>query len=95
MFTTVNAKTVADAEKSVNISPLKMYVCGAIRNFFKEGTSNFNIFSSVVFSGRINLKQVEKQKKGSGGMLPRKIFENSHTVIAILVHFEQISGKLY
>ena len=27
-------------------------------------------------------------------MLPRKIFENSRTVMAILVHFEQFSGKL-
>ena len=26
-------------------------------------------------------------------MLPRKIFENLHTVVAILVLFEQISGK--
>ena len=28
-------------------------------------------------------------------MLPRKIFENSRTAMAILVHFEQISGKFY
>ena len=26
-------------------------------------------------------------------MLPRKIFENSHSVVAILVLFEHISGK--
>ena len=31
---------------------------------------------------------------GSGGMLPRKIFENLHTVMAILVLFEQFSGKV-
>ena len=62
-----------------------------------EGTPNFNIFLSAVFTGRINLKEVEEPKKGSrvsGGMLPRKIFENSRTVMTILVHFEQISGKL-
>ena len=68
------------------------------QNFFKEGAPNFDIFSSVVFSGRINLKPVEEYKKGSrgsGGMLQRKSFENSCTVMAILVHFEQLSDKLY
>ena len=30
---------------------------------------------------------------GSGGMLPRKIFENLHAVMAILVLFEQFSRK--
>ena len=78
----------------------RKYVLCLRRNqkFLMEGTPNFNIFLSAVFTGRINLKQVEEPKKGSrvsGGMLPRKIFENSRTVMTILVHFEQISGKLY
>ena len=30
---------------------------------------------------------------GSGGMLPRKIFENLHTVEAILAPFEPLLGK--
>ena len=30
---------------------------------------------------------------GSGGMLPRKFFENLRTVMAIKVLFEQFSGK--
>ena len=30
---------------------------------------------------------------GSGGMLSRKIFENLHTVVAILALFEQFLGK--
>ena len=30
---------------------------------------------------------------GSGGMLPRKIFENLRIVVAILVPFEQFLGK--
>ena len=29
---------------------------------------------------------------GSGGMLPRKVFENLHTVVAILALFEPFSG---
>ena len=31
------------------------------QKLFKEGTPNFDIFSSVVFSGRFNMKQVEEQ----------------------------------
>ena len=31
---------------------------------------------------------------GSGGMLPGKKFENLHTVMAVLVLFEQFSGKV-
>ena len=30
---------------------------------------------------------------GSGGMLPKTIFESLHAVMAILVVFEQFSGK--
>ena len=52
-------------------------------------------FSSVMFSGRIIMEHIENKKvsKGSGGMLPRKIFENLHTVVAILVLFELVFGK--
>ena len=34
-----------------------------------------------------------KKTLGSRGMLPRKIFANLHTVVAILVLFEQSLGK--
>ena len=49
----------------------------------------FDTFSSVVFHLRIILKRIEKEKnfRGSGGMLRGKIFENSHTVVAILALF--------
>ena len=48
------------------------------------------------FCGRINLKQVEEQKSSReyAGHASRKFFENSLTVMAILVHFEEFSGKL-
>ena len=36
---------------------------------------------------------MKKALRGSGGMLPRKFFENLHTVVAILVFFEQSLGK--
>ena len=49
-----------------------------MRNFFKEETPKFQHFLSVFFSGRINLKQVEKQKKkgsrGSWGHAPPEKF---------------------
>ena len=66
--------------------------------FIREGAPNFVTFSSVVFSGRVNFKaiQVTKTTPGdSGGMLPRKFFENCHTVMVIIMLFEQFSGKFY
>ena len=36
---------------------------------------------------------MKKALGGSGGMLPRKIFENLHTAVAILVVFEKFLGK--
>ena len=36
---------------------------------------------------------MEKALGGSGSMLPRKIFENLNTVVAILVLFEEFLGK--
>ena len=42
------------------------------------------------------MKHIENKKdsRGSGGMLLREIFENLHTVVAILVLFEQFLGKV-
>ena len=31
--------------------------------------------------------------EGSGNMLPRKFFENLHTVVAVLAFYEQFLGK--
>ena len=71
------------------------HVCGLFRGIFREGALNFDIFSSVVFCGRIILNHIENKKGsgGFGGMLLRKIFKNLHTVVAILVLFEQFLGK--
>ena len=49
-----------------------------------------------IFCGRIILKHLVNMKgsrKGSRGMLPWKIFENLHTVVAILVFFEHFFTK--
>ena len=63
--------------------------------FFREGAPKIAIFSNVFFSGKIILKHIENKKgsRGSGGMLPRKFFENLQTVVAILVVLEQFLGK--
>ena len=70
-------------------------ICGVFSSFFREGASNFDIFSSIVFSGRIILKHIEN-KKGSRGVwehAPPENFENLRTIVAILVFFEQFLGK--
>ena len=43
-------------KKDVN-KPFERYfpICGVFRNFFREGAPNFDIFSGVVFSDRIDL----------------------------------------
>ena len=69
-------------------------VCGVFKKFFREGAPNFVIFSSVVFFRQIlNKTENEKGSKGVRGHALRKIFENLHTVVAILVLFEQFLGK--
>ena len=53
MFTSANAKTVVDAEKGVN-RPFENVSClRCTLKFFKEGTPNFDIFSSVVFPAEL------------------------------------------
>ena len=75
-----------DAEKGANKSFENVSCMRRNQKFFKEGAQNIDMFLSVFFSGRINSKQVEEQKKGSRrsvGMLPLKCFENSRTVMPI------------
>ena len=59
------------------------------QNLFREVAPNFDIFSSVLLSGRINRKQIEEQKltRRSGDMLTRNMFDNLLTALAISVHF--------
>ena len=67
-----------------------------IQKHFQGGAPNFDIYFKRSFFLQIILKYIgnEKDSRGSGGMLPRKIFKNLHSVVAILVLFEHISGKL-
>ena len=46
-----------------------------------------------IFSGRVTLKQIKEQTflGGYDGLLPRKLFENFRSVMAISVLFEQFS----
>ena len=62
-----------------------------------EGGIKFLHFLSVFFFRKVNLKQIEEQKygsRGSGGMLPRKVFKNLDTVMAILALFEQFLWQI-
>ena len=63
--------------------------------FFSGGAPNFDTFSSAVFSGKIILKRIENEKgsREVRGHAAPEIFENLHTVVAILVPFEQFLRK--
>ena len=69
---------------------------GVFRSFFREGAPNFVTFLNVVFPSELTLSNLstKNDSKESGDMLPRKMFENSHTVMASLVRFEQFLGKV-
>ena len=70
-----------------------------VRDVFRIFLDGHQILTSSkrsFFSGRVTVKQIEKQKrpKGSRGMLPRQNFENLHAIMAILVLFEQFLGQV-
>ena len=73
-------------------SPTTRAGSGVVRNFKKGEGGIISTFFPASFFGRTNnLKLIRQQEKlwgGSGGMLPRKIFENVHALMAILVLFE-------
>ena len=70
---------------------------GRIQNFFQGEDTKFRHFFKRNFFP-VELFQATYVTKttlgGSGGMLPRNIFENLHTVMVILALFEQFSGKV-
>ena len=57
--------------------------------FSGRGHQLSTIFSKVLFLGRINLKQIEKQERHD----PQKNFEILCSVMAVLVFSEQFLGK--
>ena len=62
-----------------------------------EGGIKFLHFLSVFFFRKVNLKQIEEQtygSRGSGDMLPRKVFKSLDTVMAILALFEQFLWQI-
>ena len=58
--------------------------------------TNFRHIFKSIFSGRFIFNHNKKKKVlgRSGGMLPKKLFENLHTIVAILVLLENFSGKV-
>ena len=70
---------------------------GRMQNFFQGGGTKFRHFfkcsffpTELIFS---NLS-IKNDSRESGGITLLKIFENLHTVMAVLVLFEQISGEV-
>ena len=66
----------------------------SVRNFERGGGHNFHLyFKRTVNIFRQNKFEAKKSSWGSGGMLPRKIFENLHAVMAILVLLNDFQAK--
>ena len=71
------------------------HVRGVIKNFLREGASIVAFFKRI-FPAELILSNLsaKNDSRGSGGMLPRKNFENLHTTMAISVLFEQFLRKV-
>ena len=70
---------------------------GAYSEFFSgRGHQISSLFQAQSFSGRVILSNLSNKNdfRGSGGMLPREIFENLDTVMVILALFEEFLGKV-
>ena len=85
-------------KKGVNRPFVKCFhECGVFRNFFQRGGIKFrHIFKRIFFRQNYSIvKRFENKKgfRGSGNMLTRKSFENLHTVVAILVLFENFQAN--
>ena len=61
--------------------------------FSRRGHPNLTYFQACFFQAELfkSILRIKKALGGSGGMLPRKIFENLHTVI--LAFFERFLGN--
>ena len=84
-----------DTVTGVN-KPFENVSCqGPLQHFFRMRAPIFVTFSSVVFSAKLILSNLGTKTTpgGSDSLLPRKIYENLHTVMAILVLFEQFLRK--
>ena len=71
------------------------YVRGVFRIFSLRGIKFRHFVKRSFFPAELILNNLSNKNdsRGSGGMLPQKCFENLHTVMAILVLFQQISGN--
>ena len=87
-----------DPKTGVNMPFENVFMSGAYSEIFSGRRHQFLSFFKRSFFHRLNFKQLslsnKNESRGSGGMLPRKIFENLHTAMAILVLFEQFLRKV-
>ena len=69
-----------------------VFMSTAYSEFFSiRGHQTFTYFQAYFF--RKNYFENKKDSRGSRGVLPRSFLENLHTVVAILVLFEQFLRK--
>ena len=61
--------------------------------FQRGGITIRHFFKHIFFPAESNNLCNKNDSRGVRGHAPLKIFENLHTVMAILVLFEQFSGK--
>ena len=70
---------------------------GVFRNFFKEGAPILrHFFKRSFFPAELILSNLgtKNDSRGVRGNAPPKNFKNLHTVMAILLLFEQLLGKV-
>ena len=69
---------------------------GAYSAFFQGGVPIFVTFQAQFFSAELILSNLRTKidSRGSGGMMPQKIFENLHTVMVILLLFKLYLRKV-
>ena len=73
------------------------HIRGVFGNFSGRGHQIKSLFQAYFFLAELISSYLSNKNdsRESGGKLPRKIFENLRTVMAILVLFEQFSGKIF
>ena len=91
-------KNVLDPETGANKIFENSFMSGAYSEIFSGREHQFSSFFKRSFFRQINLSNLSSVTKPTlgefDGMLPRKIFENLHTAMAILVLFELFLRKV-
>ena len=84
------------SETRVNKPFENVFMSGAYLELFSGKRHQFSSLFKRIFSTDLILSNLSTKNvsRGSGGMLPQKIFENLHIAMAILVLFKQFFRKV-